>query len=286
MPKGENNRKLSDQDRDEIVRMYTTPNEDGTWTGVTTIARRFGVAHTAIQRWLKIAGVPMRTMKEAHRNMKLPFRYTGPRGKTIKTGKRCRPIKNVPTTPAPLCACGCGEPAKWRREKNAWGQYADGHRTPPQPFKNREWLFTEYITKNRSAPEIARACGVNKTTILHWLGKFDIPRRDVSESKRGRFGGHKNPAWRGGVTPVRQRLYKRDEWRKLVAETLKRDNYTCARCGVYRAKAEPKLVTHHIRAFATHPSLRFDPANLVTLCEKCHRWVHSKANKARRFIVD
>lgn len=265
MPK----RLFTDDQERAIADAYQTRLPDGTWLGATELARAWNTSHTVIYHALKRQGVKTRDAAESHAH-----------------GKRCKPVKNLPTTLAPLCVCGCGKPAKWEQSMNSYRLYAEGHRTPPKPFKNREWLFTEYVTKNRSAPEIARACGVNKTTILHWLGKFDIPRRDVSESKRGRFGGHKNPAWRGGVTPLRQRLYKRDEWRKLVAETLKRDNYTCARCGVYRAKSEPKLVTHHIRAFATHPSLRFDPANLVTLCEKCHRWVHSKANKARRFIVD
>lgn len=90
--------------------------------------------------------------------------------------------------------------------------------------------------------------------------------------------------WKGGVTPIRQRLYKTQKWSALVASVLARDNYTCARCGTYRATAEPKLVTHHIRPFADHPELRFDPDNLVTLCEKCHRWVHSRANKRRDFL--
>ncbi len=265
MPK----RLFTDDQERAIADAYQTRSPDGTWRGATQIAREWGTNHRTIYCVLKRQGVTTRDARESHAH-----------------GKRCKPIKNIPTTPAPLCACGCGEPAKWHPRKNIWGKFADGHRTPPQPFKNREWLYTEYVTKNRSTPEIARDFNVIGGTIARWLKRLDIPRRDVSESKRGRFGGHKNPAWRGGVTPVRQRLYKRDEWRKLVAETLKRDNYTCARCGVYRAKAEPKLVTHHIRAFATHPSLRFDPANLVTLCEKCHRWVHSKANKARRFIVD
>jgi len=90
--------------------------------------------------------------------------------------------------------------------------------------------------------------------------------------------------WKGGVTPIRQRLYKTQKWSALVASVLARDNYTCARCGTYRATAEPKLVTHHIRPFADHPELRFDPDNLVTLCEKCHRWVHSRSNKHREFL--
>jgi hypothetical protein len=219
------NNPLTENERIEIVRLYTTQQPDGTWLGSSKIAKMIGRGKRAVLRALRNADVPIRDNKTAQ---------------------------------------------------------ASKH--PHKPFKDRDWLYNEYIVKQRSSVAIAADFGASDATVRLYLHKFDIPTRDGCDMVRN--SGPKSPAYKTGSSPLRQRLYKRDEWRKLVAETLKRDNYTCARCGVYRAKAEPKLVTHHIRAFATHPSLRFDPANLVTLCEKCHRWVHSKANKARRFIVD
>ena len=41
---------------------------------------------------------------------------------------------------------------------------------------------------------------------------------------------------------------------------------------------EVKFNIHHIVSFA-NKDLRTDPNNLVLLCFKCHKWVHSKANK-------
>jgi 5-methylcytosine-specific restriction endonuclease McrA len=108
--KGCNNRKLSDADRAEIVRLYTTPLPDGTWMGVTAIARRFAVRHYVIQTLLKKRGVTMRSAAEAHSG-----------------GKRCKPIKNLPVGTAPACKCGCGEPTEWNRRKNRWNRLVKGH---------------------------------------------------------------------------------------------------------------------------------------------------------------
>jgi len=109
--KGCNNRKLSDADRVEIVRLYTTQLPDGTWMGATAIARLFGVRHPVVYRELERAGVSTRSMSEAHR------------------GKACRPIKNLPIGAAPECRCGCGVITDWNRRKNRWNRYVAGHYT-------------------------------------------------------------------------------------------------------------------------------------------------------------
>lgn len=110
--KGCNNRKLSDADRAEIVRLYTTRLPDGTWMGVTAIAKLYGVAHNCIQTRLKHAGVEMRSPKEARAG-----------------GKTCKPIKNLPVGTAPFCKCDCGSPTAWNRRKNRWNRYVAGHYT-------------------------------------------------------------------------------------------------------------------------------------------------------------
>ena len=46
-----------------------------------------------------------------------------------------------------------------------------------------------------------------------------------------------------------------------------------------------KLHVHHIVSFAEE-EYRVDPDNLVLLCVKCHRFVHSKKNIEREFIVE
>lgn len=56
----------------------------------------------------------------------------------------------------------------------------------------------------------------------------------------------------------------------LQQEILQRDNYSCVWCsvkGVY-------LNVHHLQTWKACPERRFDPTNLVTLCQECHKKVH------------
>lgn len=112
MASGDNNRKISEADRDEIVRLYTERQSDGTWFGATSIARRLGVSHPTIYRILKLRGVARRSCAESHAH-----------------GKRCKPITNFPVGDAPACKCGCGQPTPWNQRKNRWQVYASGHYT-------------------------------------------------------------------------------------------------------------------------------------------------------------
>jgi hypothetical protein len=122
MPKGENNRKLSDADRAEVVRLYLTPQADGTWMGVKLIAARFDVAYTCIQYHLKRAKVQTRTSQEAFVN-----------------GKRCKPITRLPVGEAPACKCGCAGLVAWNQRKNRWNRYVQGHYTQ-QGDQNLGWI--------------------------------------------------------------------------------------------------------------------------------------------------
>lgn len=87
-------------------------------------------------------------------------------------------------------------------------------------------------------------------------------RLKISESKKG----SKNHSWKGGVTPLRVKIWHSPEyklWRKSVFE---RDNYTCVWCG----KIGDELNADHIKPFAYYPELRFAIDNGRTLCKPCH----------------
>ena len=87
-------------------------------------------------------------------------------------------------------------------------------------------------------------------------------KKKISEYHRG----SKNHSWKGGITPLRVKIWHSQEyklWRKLVFE---RDNYTCVFCG----ERGGRLATDHIKSFREYPELRFSVDNGRTLCISCH----------------
>ena len=55
---------------------------------------------------------------------------------------------------------------------------------------------------------------------------------------------------------------------------LERDNYTCQRCG--KTIEEVELHCHHIEGAIQQPMISNDVDNTITLCKKCHKWVHKQ----------
>lgn len=169
-----------------------------------------------------------------------------------------------------------------------------------QPYHDPEWLKAEYVDKKRSTGEIGEQFGVEGETILYFLRKFKIDRRDTSEVRKvKRWGalGEQNPMygkrgkdssnWKGGLTPERQAFYSSIEWGNAVKIVWKRDAGICQRCGIKKDRHHKDLLMHihHIVSFTVR-ELRAEPSNLVLLCADCHHWVHSSANVNRDFISE
>jgi hypothetical protein len=85
------------------------------------------------------------------------------------------------------------------------------------------------------------------------------------------ISGHNHFNWKGGISRERQSLSnpKYIIWRN---EIFKRDNYICNLCNSIGGK----LVAHHIKEWSEFPKLRYVVNNGETLCEKCHKIIHSK----------
>lgn len=79
--------------------------------------------------------------------------------------------------------------------------------------------------------------------------------------------GEKNWAWKGGITPEHIKIRNSIEGREWSRMVLKRDNYTCKKCG----KRGGDLNADHIKPFALFPELRFDLNNGQALCIPCHK---------------
>lgn len=169
-------------------------------------------------------------------------------------------------------------------------------------YKNKEWLFAQYIDKKRSMKSIANECGVVITTIYNSLVKYNIKRRKsgvmfhtelskkrISETSKGRkpmLGkrhstatkllmsnnkiGKKNNNWKGGITFNSRKFRKSREYRFWRIEVLKRDDYKCKyeNCGI------KTNIAHHIRPSKEYPELRVELSNGMTVCLEHHKLIH------------
>lgn len=98
---------------------------------------------------------------------------------------------------------------------------------------------------------------------------------------RDKISGNKNYRWKGGVNSINTLVRKCYEYRQWVQDILKRDDYTCQKCGLRGIK----LNAHHIKPFAqilkennittlTEALLCYelwDYDNGQTLCLDCHK---------------
>lgn len=88
-------------------------------------------------------------------------------------------------------------------------------------------------------------------------------RKKIGDAQRG----NKAPNWKGGVTPINEKIRHSLEYRIWRTAVFQRDNYTCKEC----LQVGGKLNADHIKPFAYYPELRFDINNGRTLCIPCHR---------------
>jgi hypothetical protein len=163
------------------------------------------------------------------------------------------------------------------------------HWREPKPWWQREWLEHQYVTLQRSMADIAKANGTGESNICFWIQRHGIRTRSMSEARKVKhwgaggttnpmFGksGWKNPNWRGGLSPLRSRLYARSAWHTVVRKVRSRDK-VCRLCGVERG-----LEIHHIDPFANVPLLALDEGNLILLCSSCHTQLRGKEKRWRK----
>lgn len=89
-------------------------------------------------------------------------------------------------------------------------------------------------------------------------------------SRTTRDHRHEN-ATRRTTDPERLRFFGSTAWKSLRKLTRERDGYCCRACGSHRAR----LHGHHIKPWDTHPHLRLDENNIVTLGTCCHAKVEA-----------
>ena len=98
--------------------------------------------------------------------------------------------------------------------------------------------------------------------------------------KKGSHMGLDHWRWKGGITPINEKIRKSTEYKLWRLAVFQRDNYTCIWCGA-RSQKGMKVFLHadHIKPFALFPELRFAIDNGRTLCEDCHRKTDTYGNR-------
>ena len=61
------------------------------------------------------------------------------------------------------------------------------------------------------------------------------------------FSGKNNPRWKGGITPLYDKIRRLPEYKEWRTAIYERDNYTCQECGSQESGA---LNAHHIKPFS------------------------------------
>jgi len=69
------------------------------------------------------------------------------------------------------------------------------------------------------------------------------------------------------------------QWRKL-SERFRKHNPLCVKC-YERGRVEPVKDVHHIKPIRTHPELRLEWDNLMSLCRECHDEIEREENGKR-----
>lgn len=82
--------------------------------------------------------------------------------------------------------------------------------------------------------------------------------------------GENNGMWQGGITPEHRIIRSSAAYRRWRNATLETDGHKCTRCG-----ATENLEAHHLDLFSKNKAARFDPDNGVTVCQQCHKDIHS-----------
>lgn len=169
------------------------------------------------------------------------------------------PLKIIPSTPAPLCACGCGNAVVWNNSTRRWNRYLLNHgRTgvvhSPEAIQKM---------KDAAAMRSEKVAEDNRKRI--WT---EESRRKLSESKKKiklpqEFGnGENNPMHKHGRKYTRVSESVRQRVRKSLIE---RRGLVCETCRV--TIADPRLLhMHHI----DENPLNNTDANLKLLCQSCH----------------
>ena len=118
----------------------------------------------------------------------------------------------------------------------------------------------------KHSPETIQKMKGKKRTLEH--------RKRQSERQKGANSN----LWKGGISPINERIRKSLKYKIWRWSVFERDDFTCKKC----KKRGGKLHADHIKRFSDFPKLRFVVSNGRTLCEDCHRETDTYGNRKQK----
>ncbi|KST68494.1 thymidylate synthase [Mastigocoleus testarum BC008] len=131
----------------------------------------------------------------------------------------------------------------------------------------KKWVYAYGLFLNRRLPGTKTPWNKGKSGYKLNLSKESRKRR-IENSKKYTKRGEESNFWRGGTSTEREMI---GAWtREIAPQVHKKFNYICQKCqnrgGILHA--------HHLIPVFADESYAYSFDNLVTLCKKCHEYIH------------
>lgn len=121
---------------------------------------------------------------------------------------------------------------------------------------------------------------MKKPSVIRTLNFCSVECMGTYYREQSLFSGESSGTWRGG-----KKTYYGPNWLAQRRAARERDSYSCQRCGITETEYGQELSVHHIIPFALIDDYTAanELTNLVSVCEPCHRIIHSGDNHPSRF---
>lgn len=114
------------------------------------------------------------------------------------------------------------------------------------------------------------------------LGKYakGLQGKDNPFYGKHEYSGKDHWNWKGGITPINQKIRNSKDYILWRTAVFMRDDYTCQICD----ERGGNLQADHIKPFSLYPELRLAIDNGRTLCKSCHLQTDTWGGRVYKFL--